>query len=163
MLHQLPIIHTKLEFAVRQLFTFGSPVALFLTLRGARSGPVAEAQRSAILVPNLRIFNIYHSLDPIAYRLEPLVVAAPEPCAVHVPHYALPSRRVLKRAIESVTRQVNPLLNTISAVSARGAAMWASWRSSSLKVQPHNRPRTQRAARTSQRFTGPPGWRRPCP
>jgi DDHD domain len=53
----------------------GSPVGLFLLLRGCRlrapgSEPVSS-HTSAPVVNNL--YNIYHPFDPVAHRLEPLI------------------------------------------------------------------------------------------
>lgn len=49
------------------MFCVGSPLAVFIIMRGADRCPV---------IPNKdkveRIYNIFHPYDPIAYRLEPL-------------------------------------------------------------------------------------------
>ncbi|CAL8079080.1 unnamed protein product [Calicophoron daubneyi] len=55
-------------------FCLGSPLAVFMALRGIRPGPYVTQDN--ILPRRLcpRIFNIYHPADPVAYRLEPLVL-----------------------------------------------------------------------------------------
>ncbi|KAM3718320.1 Intracellular phospholipase [Dirofilaria immitis] len=56
----------KLKFKVRNMFCVGSPLAVFLIMRG-----------STTFIPETnslkRIYNIFHPYDPVAYRLEPLV------------------------------------------------------------------------------------------
>jgi DDHD domain len=58
------------------LFMFGAPVAAFLCARS-----VQKLGKT----PVMRMFNIFHPHDPVAYRLEPLLVKpAPEPMLI--PH-----------------------------------------------------------------------------
>lgn len=57
----------RLEFDVENLFCFGSPVGLFLNVRGQK------IDRSFSLPMCKRLFNIYHPYDPVAYRIEPIV------------------------------------------------------------------------------------------
>ncbi|EJW85977.1 hypothetical protein WUBG_03111 [Wuchereria bancrofti] len=56
----------KLKFKVKNMFCVGSPLAVFLIMRG-----------STTFVPETdtlkRVYNIFHPYDPVAYRLEPLV------------------------------------------------------------------------------------------
>lgn len=58
----------QLNFKVTNLFCIGSPLAVFLIMRGAKT-----------LLPDpekvKRLYNIFHPYDPVAYRLEPLVHA----------------------------------------------------------------------------------------
>lgn len=63
-----------LLFAVENFFCLGSPLAVFLALRGVR--PRGHGVRDDILPTSLvkRLFNIYHPTDPVAYRLEPLIL-----------------------------------------------------------------------------------------
>uniref|UniRef100_A0A5K3F392 DDHD domain-containing protein n=2 Tax=Mesocestoides corti TaxID=53468 RepID=A0A5K3F392_MESCO len=66
----------SLVFASRlqNLFCMGSPLAVYLTLRGIRPGqtgcPDAVMPRSKC--PH--IYNVFHPADPVAYRLEPLLM-----------------------------------------------------------------------------------------
>ncbi|XP_048258899.1 phospholipase DDHD1-like [Haliotis rufescens] len=61
-----------LQFKLENLFCLGSPLAVFLALRGIR--PQSKGTHDHILPTSIckRLFNIYHPSDPVAYRLEPL-------------------------------------------------------------------------------------------
>jgi hypothetical protein len=56
-----------LLFSVDNLFCFGSPVGLFLNVRGQ------QIARDFKLPTCKRVFNIYHPYDPVAYRIEPIL------------------------------------------------------------------------------------------
>lgn len=62
------------DFKPNNLFLLGSPLAVFLTLRGLRPG--GSGSQDHILPKHLcnRLFNIFHPWDPVAYRLEPLIL-----------------------------------------------------------------------------------------
>ena len=77
----------KLHFRVRQLFCFGSPLGLFVLVRGLRVlGCDGRSSTQRLLRHNKKkspggsvlacqeVYNIFHPHDPIAYRLEPLVL-----------------------------------------------------------------------------------------
>jgi hypothetical protein len=71
----------KLDYPVDCMFLVGSPLGGFLTCRGV-------APISPILIENVKMYNIFQPTDPVAYRVEPLLV--PEMVSVpasHVPHY----------------------------------------------------------------------------
>lgn len=62
---------SRLNFHVDNFFLLGSPLSVFLALRFPRG------QHGYHLFPPLlcnRLYNIFHISDPVAYRLEPLVV-----------------------------------------------------------------------------------------
>ncbi|XP_022095658.1 phospholipase DDHD1-like [Acanthaster planci] len=64
----------KLDFQIDSFFCVGSPLAVFLIMRGFRAqgnGSVSHIIPKSICK---RIFNIYHPADPVAYRLEPLML-----------------------------------------------------------------------------------------
>ncbi|CAJ1077580.1 phospholipase DDHD1b isoform X1 [Xyrichtys novacula] len=63
-----------LKFKVENFFCMGSPLAVFLALRGIRPGN--NGGQDHILPTSIckRLFNIFHPTDPVAYRLEPLVL-----------------------------------------------------------------------------------------
>lgn len=65
---------TKLLFELDNLFCMGSPLAVFLALRVR--DPQAESCHKDLLPPTLchRFYNIFHPSDPVAYRMEPLLV-----------------------------------------------------------------------------------------
>ncbi|CAH8492274.1 unnamed protein product [Heterobilharzia americana] len=59
---------------LENFFCLGSPLGVYLVLRGIRPGPF---QTQDTILPRKicpRIFNIYHPADPVAYRLEPLIL-----------------------------------------------------------------------------------------
>jgi hypothetical protein len=74
-----------LPFEPHHTIFLGSPVGLFLTLRGAH--PVFDAMRdnlpdglgkpkaSPFRLPTSSVHNIFHPSDPVAYRIEPLLLA----------------------------------------------------------------------------------------
>lgn len=64
----------KLDCKVESLFTLGSPVGLFMTLRGASAATGSRCRGSQLLPPTVRLYNLFHALDPVAYRVEPLVL-----------------------------------------------------------------------------------------
>ncbi|XP_048577940.1 phospholipase DDHD1 [Nematostella vectensis] len=61
-----------LKFKVENLFSVGSPLAVFLTLRGLRPQDDVEDH---VLPKSVckKMLNIYHPADPVAYRMEPLI------------------------------------------------------------------------------------------
>ncbi|XP_069017673.1 phospholipase DDHD1b isoform X1 [Embiotoca jacksoni] len=63
-----------LKFKVENFFCMGSPLAVFLALRGIRPGN--NSVQDHILPTSIcrRLFNIFHPTDPVAYRLEPLIL-----------------------------------------------------------------------------------------
>ncbi|XP_023698937.2 phospholipase DDHD1b [Paramormyrops kingsleyae] len=63
-----------LKFKVENFFCMGSPLAVFLALRGIRPGN--SGTQDHILPKSIcqRLFNIFHPTDPVAYRLEPLIL-----------------------------------------------------------------------------------------
>ncbi|XP_071505435.1 phospholipase DDHD1-like [Diadema antillarum] len=64
----------KLNFKVENFFCAGSPLAVFLALRGVR--PQGNGSISHIIPKAVcnRLFNIYYPTDPVAYRIEPLIL-----------------------------------------------------------------------------------------
>uniref|UniRef100_A0A7E4ZUV3 DDHD domain-containing protein n=1 Tax=Panagrellus redivivus TaxID=6233 RepID=A0A7E4ZUV3_PANRE len=56
-----------LQFKVENLFAIGSPLGVFLVMRGFDYTRVNPGNHNVS-----RIFNIFHPYDPVAYRLEPL-------------------------------------------------------------------------------------------
>ncbi|KAL4237730.1 Phospholipase ddhd1 [Mactra antiquata] len=77
---------SPLKFNVENLFCLGSPLGVFLALRGIR--PQGKGTIDHILPKGAcnRLFNIYHPADPVAYRLEPLILkhyATVTPLVIH--------------------------------------------------------------------------------
>ncbi|XP_066523902.1 phospholipase DDHD1 isoform X2 [Hoplias malabaricus] len=69
-----PLVPQALKFKVENYFCMGSPLAVFLALRGVRPG--ITGYQDHIMPKSIcqRLFNIFHPTDPVAYRLEPLVL-----------------------------------------------------------------------------------------
>lgn len=65
LLKSYPII----RFDVSHSFMIGSPVGVFLMLRGQSSDPFCIDS----LPGCKRVYNIFHPYDPVAYRIEPLI------------------------------------------------------------------------------------------
>ncbi|GMM53468.1 putative carboxylic ester hydrolase [Maudiozyma humilis] len=69
--------HYKLKFPVSHFFSIGSPVGLIKLVErtriGSRQGP---KQRTSLRINKPKcqeLYNVYHTCDPVAYRMEPLV------------------------------------------------------------------------------------------
>ncbi|XP_074548669.1 phospholipase DDHD1 [Halichoeres trimaculatus] len=69
-----PSAPPALRFKVENFFCMGSPLAVFLALRGIRPG-TSCCQDHILPTPICgRLFNVFHPTDPVAYRLEPLIL-----------------------------------------------------------------------------------------
>ncbi|KAL1503569.1 hypothetical protein AB1Y20_012047 [Prymnesium parvum] len=64
----LGAVHSPLQGSPSAFFALGSPIGCFVSLRGAALG------RSFELPHCPRVYNLFHPHDPVAYRLEPLLV-----------------------------------------------------------------------------------------
>ncbi|MBN3286648.1 DDHD1 Phospholipase, partial [Polyodon spathula] len=63
-----------LKFKVENFFCMGSPLAVFLALRGIRPGNNGSQDHFLPKSICRRLLNIFHPTDPVAYRLEPLIL-----------------------------------------------------------------------------------------
>ncbi|XP_066464085.1 phospholipase DDHD1 isoform X2 [Eleutherodactylus coqui] len=63
-----------LKFKVENFFCMGSPLAVFLALRGIRPGNRGTQEHILPRAICNRLFNVFHPADPVAYRLEPLIL-----------------------------------------------------------------------------------------
>ncbi|XP_019383828.1 PREDICTED: phospholipase DDHD1, partial [Gavialis gangeticus] len=63
-----------LKFKVENFFCMGSPLAVFLALRGIRPGNTGSQDHILPKTICNRLLNIFHPTDPVAYRLEPLIL-----------------------------------------------------------------------------------------
>ncbi|NXA71291.1 DDHD1 Phospholipase, partial [Thryothorus ludovicianus] len=63
-----------LKFKVENFFCMGSPLAVFLALRGIRPGSSGSQDHILPRAICNRLLNIFHPTDPVAYRLEPLIL-----------------------------------------------------------------------------------------
>ncbi|ELU13719.1 hypothetical protein CAPTEDRAFT_169179 [Capitella teleta] len=74
--------YPQLDFTPINFFALGSPIAMFLTVRGVESlGEDFKFQTCK------GFFNIFHPFDPVAYRLEPVITANCPPKPVLIPHH----------------------------------------------------------------------------
>ncbi|CAB4256311.1 similar to Saccharomyces cerevisiae YOR022C Protein with similarity to bovine phospholipase A1 [Maudiozyma barnettii] len=69
--------HYKLKFNVSHFFGIGSPVGLIKLVERTRIGPKKGPKPKSTLKVNRpnceEFYNLYHTCDPVAYRVEPLI------------------------------------------------------------------------------------------
>lgn len=79
---QVSVRYPRLKYKPEIFFAFGSPIGMFLTVRGLKR-----------IDPNYKFptckgfFNIYHPFDPVAYRIEPMIVPGVEFEPMLIPHH----------------------------------------------------------------------------
>ncbi|NWT55053.1 S23IP protein, partial [Erythrocercus mccallii] len=79
---QVSVVYSALDFEPDIFFALGSPIGVFLTVRGVEK--IDESYR----LPTCKgFFNIYHPLDPVAYRLEPMIIEDMDLKPVLIPHH----------------------------------------------------------------------------
>ncbi|XP_041645665.1 SEC23-interacting protein [Cheilinus undulatus] len=79
---QVSVVYQALDFEPVNFFALGSPIGMFLTVRGL------EKIEETYQLPTCKgFFNIYHPLDPVAYRIEPMIVPDLDLKPVLVPHH----------------------------------------------------------------------------
>ncbi|XP_064320337.1 SEC23-interacting protein isoform X2 [Phalacrocorax carbo] len=79
---QVSVVYSALDFEPDIFFALGSPIGVFLTVRGVEK--IDENYR----LPTCKgFFNIYHPLDPVAYRLEPMIIDDIDLKPVLIPHH----------------------------------------------------------------------------
>ncbi|XP_078463612.1 LOW QUALITY PROTEIN: triacylglycerol hydrolase DDHD2-like [Lampetra planeri] len=79
---QVSVRYPRLEFSPRSFFALGSPIGMFLTVRGL------DSLDQAFRLPTCPgFYNIYHPLDPVAYRLEPMILPHVDLKPVLIPHH----------------------------------------------------------------------------
>ncbi|KAL0978193.1 hypothetical protein UPYG_G00167310 [Umbra pygmaea] len=112
---QVPIVYPQLAFQPQAFFALGSPIGMFLTVRGLK-----RIDPDYSLPTCKSFYNIYHPFDPVAYRIEPMVgypgVDLPP---VLIPHHKGRKRMHLELK-DSFTRVSSDLLLSINTL--RG--MW---------------------------------------
>ncbi|CAL8071841.1 unnamed protein product [Orchesella dallaii] len=76
------INYPPLDFSPSAFFALGSPIAMFVTIRGI------EKLGNDFRLPNCQaFFNIFHPYDPVAYRIETLIDPDFEARPVLIPHH----------------------------------------------------------------------------
>ncbi|KXJ22983.1 SEC23-interacting protein [Exaiptasia diaphana] len=74
--------YPKLDFKPFAMFALGSPIGMFMTVRGVdHLGPDYQ------LPTCQKFYNIFHPFDPVAYRVEPLVDSTFALRPVMLPHH----------------------------------------------------------------------------
>uniref|UniRef100_A0A667YT03 SEC23 interacting protein n=1 Tax=Myripristis murdjan TaxID=586833 RepID=A0A667YT03_9TELE len=79
---RVSVIYHSLDFEPVNFFALGSPIGMFLTVRGL------EKIEETYQLPTCKgFFNIYHPLDPVAYRIEPMIMPDLDLKPVLIPHH----------------------------------------------------------------------------
>uniref|UniRef100_A0A8D8R8N6 Phospholipase DDHD2 n=2 Tax=Cacopsylla melanoneura TaxID=428564 RepID=A0A8D8R8N6_9HEMI len=77
------IRYPQLTFEPRIFFAFGSPTGMFVNVRG-----IDSLGEDFVFPTCPKFYNIFHPFDPVAYRIEPLIVPAMEHVRpVQIPHH----------------------------------------------------------------------------
>lgn len=130
-------VSKTIPFVPKFTFFLGSPLGLFLTLRGARplfNDLRIKKQRplrvrsstdsnvlptSPFMLPSGAIYNIFHPSDPVAYRIEPLLLPEdfddsnlPKPCFLTVDGKGLRLHVQARELGDSIAKTVTGFLNT---------------------------------------------------
>ncbi|XP_076875951.1 triacylglycerol hydrolase DDHD2 [Brachyhypopomus gauderio] len=108
---QVSVHYPQLCFHPKAFFAFGSPIGMFLTVRGLKridpgySFPTCGS-----------FYNIFHPFDPVAYRIEPMILP-PDVCAppMLIPHHKGRKRMHLELK-EGLTRVGSDLLGSLRMV-----------------------------------------------
>uniref|UniRef100_A0A672S0X2 DDHD domain containing 2 n=1 Tax=Sinocyclocheilus grahami TaxID=75366 RepID=A0A672S0X2_SINGR len=108
---QVSIDYPQLAFHPQALFAMGSPIGMFLTVRGLKR---IDSNYS---FPTCKSFyNIFHPFDPVAYRIEPMIL----PQDVDLPPMLIPHHKGRKRMHlelkEGLTRVSSDLLGSLRMV-----------------------------------------------
>ncbi|KAI3372899.1 hypothetical protein L3Q82_023339 [Scortum barcoo] len=104
---QVSIDYPQLAFQPQTFFAFGSPIGMFLTVRGLKhidpnySFPTCKS-----------FYNIYHPYDPVAYRIEPMIVSQDDLEPMLIPHHKGRKRMHLELK-DSLTRMSMDLKNNV--------------------------------------------------
>ena len=144
-----PLLPTKISKTIPFVPSFtlflGSPLGLFLTLRGARvvfdnmrkeaeslgvqtidrgdNGEILESS-SPFVLPSRAIYNIFHPSDPVAYRIEPLLIPPETPNEeLPTPVFLVPKGKEMKfhlkaqEMVKSIFNDLGSLVQKIPLIS----------------------------------------------
>ncbi|KAM7153391.1 triacylglycerol hydrolase DDHD2 isoform 2-T2 [Macrochelys suwanniensis] len=92
-LGQVSANYPQLIYKPNIFFAFGSPIGMFLTVRG-----VKRIDPNYSLPTCKGFFNIFHPFDPVAYRIEPMIVPDLEFEPMLLPHHKGRKRMHLGKA-----------------------------------------------------------------
>uniref|UniRef100_A0A8C6VIZ7 DDHD domain containing 2 n=1 Tax=Naja naja TaxID=35670 RepID=A0A8C6VIZ7_NAJNA len=121
--YQVSANYPQLIYNPQIFFAFGSPIGMFLTVRG-----VNRIDPTYTLPTCKGFFNIFHPFDPVAYRIEPMIVPDVEFEPMLLPHHKGRKRMHLELK-EGLTRMSMDLKNNLLG-SLRTA--WQSFTRTSL-------------------------------
>ncbi|KAM6431640.1 triacylglycerol hydrolase DDHD2 isoform 1-T2 [Liasis olivaceus] len=120
---QVSANYPQLIYNPQIFFAFGSPIGMFLTVRG-----VNRIDPTYTLPTCKGFFNVFHPFDPVAYRIEPMIVPDVEFEPMLLPHHKGRKRMHLELK-EGLTRMSMDLKNNLLG-SLRTA--WQSFTRTSL-------------------------------
>uniref|UniRef100_A0A8C9NVM0 DDHD domain containing 2 n=1 Tax=Serinus canaria TaxID=9135 RepID=A0A8C9NVM0_SERCA len=106
-LGQVSANYPQLNYKPSIFFAFGSPIGMFLTVRG-----VKRIDPNYSLPTCKGFFNIFHPFDPVAYRIEPMIVPELEFEPMLLPHHKGRKRMHLELK-EGLTRMSVDLKNNL--------------------------------------------------
>ncbi|XP_040473839.1 phospholipase DDHD2 [Falco naumanni] len=106
-LGQVSANYPQLNYKPTIFFAFGSPIGMFLTVRG-----VKRIDPNYSLPTCKGFFNIFHPFDPVAYRIEPMIVPDLEFEPMLLPHHKGRKRMHLELK-EGLTRMSVDLKNNL--------------------------------------------------
>ncbi|XP_061585065.1 phospholipase DDHD2 isoform X2 [Cololabis saira] len=104
---QVSIDYPQLAFHPQMFFAFGSPIGMFLTVRGLK-----HIDPNYAFPTCKRFYNIYHPYDPVAYRIEPMIVSEVDLEPMLIPHHKGRKRMHLELK-DSLTRMSMDLKNNV--------------------------------------------------
>ncbi|CAI5650472.1 unnamed protein product [Oreochromis niloticus] len=104
---QVSIDYPQLEFHPQTFFAFGSPIGMFLTVRGLK-----RIDPNYTFPTCKSFYNIYHPYDPVAYRIEPMIVSEVDLEPMLIPHHKGRKRMHLELK-DSLTRMSMDLKNNV--------------------------------------------------
>ncbi|XP_033476018.1 triacylglycerol hydrolase DDHD2 isoform X3 [Epinephelus lanceolatus] len=104
---QVSIDYPQLAFHPQTFFAFGSPIGMFLTVRGLK-----HIDPNYCFPTCKSFYNIYHPYDPVAYRIEPMIVTEVDLEPMLIPHHKGRKRMHLELK-DSLTRMSMDLKNNV--------------------------------------------------
>ncbi|KAF7660175.1 hypothetical protein LDENG_00286670 [Lucifuga dentata] len=104
---QVSIDYPQLAFHPQTFFAFGSPIGMFLTVRGLK-----RIDPNYTFPTCKHFYNIYHPYDPVAYRIEPMIVSEVDLEPMLIPHHKGRKRMHLELK-DSLTRMGMDLKNNV--------------------------------------------------
>lgn len=104
---QVSADYPQLIYKPQIFFAFGSPIGMFLTVRG-----IKRIDPTYSLPTCKGFFHIFHPFDPVAYRIEPLIVPDVEFEPMLLPHHKGRKRMHLELK-EGLTRMSTDIKNNL--------------------------------------------------